>query len=668
MYLKNRPSFTGGYVAADNEAPKPVKTVQSTQPTSPSYTPMEESAPGGQFLKEAGKVFLRSGQAGADILSRVTGVKQAGASADGTTGIGRYATEAPKTAGGYAGLVAGNVLETLVSPGTKLGRTLATKTLTKGLAQEGLEFTAKEGAKGLARFTPKLGGVATEFASDVIQGGAQTGEVNKNVVSSAALSSLPALGGKIPRGAFATIQTLKGAKEISEGDTAMGGLDIALGLTSAPGVKRAKGLLLEQPIRTYFPPNVEKEIATVTNKLEEIVPLGVSRKISVAGQKAELKGAVKTNPIKTVVENGVQISTDANGKFDTTDAVKAFDNRINTADDLLEEVLKQNPQKRNSLEALKTAALRRIDESPVFGLETEKDAAKREIATIIDREARKSGNLVDDLTVQKIKRGLGQIGYDQARPVKNKEAIRMTQNLFKETLENNNKDVADVAKINQAMGEMLEAKRVLEEIQGKLPRGGGKLTKQLNQIIGTVVGNRFGVLGSIAGGKIAEKLGDLASDPYLITDLERRGIDVSKYLSPQEKSVREAAEGLMSSKFRAPVPQLPAPKPANVKTGLQAPITPQVIPLGSGIKDRSGIVPQEEAIKSYREAGYQGPLTREDATKLFKERNKRMGLDPRTVLGSDEYFLGEFPEHPSLEEVASSLSGGAFKRLNTLKK
>lgn len=610
MYLKNRPNFTGGYVQPFSASP----TTSAGSVATPSQKPApREDLFGEQFSKEFVKVFVRTGQAGADLLSKVTGITPVEQRGSGKldTEFREWANAPATSASGVAGAVGGNIVSALLSPSTALGRGLATTALTKGVARKSAEFTAKEGAKGFAKVIPRLGGVASEFVSDIVQGGAQAGEINKSVVGSAALSSLPAIGGKLPRGAFATIQTLKGAKEIAEGDTAMGTFDVAMGLTAIPGVKRAKGALLEEPLRTYFPPNVEKEIAKVTQNLEEIIPLGIGKKISVAGQKAELKGAQKINPVKTIVENGVRISTKADGTFDTTDAIKAFENRINTADDLLEDVLKQNPQKRNSLQALKTAALRRVDESPVFGLEDEKDAAKRELSTILDKEIAKRGDLVDDLSVQQIKRGLGQIGYDQARPVKNKEAIRMTQNLFKETLEENNKDVADVAKINQAMAEMLEARRVLTDLSGRLPRGGGRLTKQLNQIIGTVVGNRFGVVGSIAGGKIAKKLGDLASDPYLITDLERRGVDVSKYISTQEKAVRESAESLMSSRFRKPLPQLPEPKPANKATGLEAPVTPQVIPLGPRSVE-SKVMSQEEAISRLREGGWQGPLSQED--------------------------------------------------------
>jgi hypothetical protein len=676
MYLKNRPSFTGGYVATDFE---PARTVQSPRSVAPSIASSgQENSPivGNSFVNEAGKAILRTGQAGADILSKITGIKQAGEQGN----FRGFINEAPKDTAGVAGLVAGNVLENLVSPGSSMGRGLATKALTRGIAEKGLEFTAKEGAKGFARVLPKFGGVANEFVTNTIQGGAQSGEIDRNVLSSAALSSLPMLGGKLPRGAFATIQTLKGAKEIYEGDTAMGGFDVATGLLSAKGVTKPKGLLLEQPMRSYFPVNVEKAINKVTKDVEEIIPLGIGRKIAAAQQAADLKGRVKANPIRTIVQNGVPIETNKDGGFSSTAAREAMQSRINTADELLEDVLAENPQKRNSLEALKTAALTRIENSPVFGLVDEQDAAKLEVSRLLDKEIAKYGDMVDDATLQRIKRGLNSIGYDQSRPVKNKEAIRMTSNLFKTTIEDNNKGVANVEAINQSIEELLEADRVLKEMEGRLPRGGGRLTKQLNQVIGSVVGAPFGPMGSIVSGNIAQKLGDLQNDPFLRSSLERQGVDLSKYLSPQEARVRSAAEELMSAKFRKPaVPRLPAG--SGVTEGNT--IIPQT-------RDTSGVVSQEEAVRNLRNQGYSGPLTQAElsAAQDFQKSQQRGVLrlpegSGRTEGGSITPIVADSSgimsqeqaiknlraqgyQGPLTMEELTGLQGSTFKRIHSM--
>jgi len=608
MYLKNRPTLSGGYT--EQYAQKPVVSISSTLSTPTETGPIV----GNSFLNEAGKAILRTGLAGSDILTKITGMQTPGDKEGQEDSFRQFVNEPPKDSAGVAGLVTGNVLENLISPGSALGRGAATRALTRGLTEKGLEFTAKEGAQGLSRILPKVGAVANEFAQNTIQGGAQSGEVNSSVLASSALSSLPMLGGKLPRGAFATIQTLKGAKEMYEGDTAMGGFDIATGLLSTRGITKPKGLLLEAPIKSYFPVDVEKAINKVTKDVEEIIPLGIGRNIAAAQQAADLKGQVKANPIRTIVQNGVPIETNKDGGFSTTAAREAMRSRINTADELLEDVLAENPQKRNSLEALKTAALTRIENSPVFGLVDEQDAAKLEVSRLLDKEIAKYGDMVDDATLQRIKRGLNSIGYDQSRPVKNKEAIRMTSNLFKTTIEDNNKGVANVEAINQSIGELLDADRILIEMEGRLPRGGGRLTKQLNQVIGSVVGAPFGPMGSIVSGKIAQKLGDLQNDPFLRSSLERQGVDLSKYLSPQEARVRSAAEDLMSAKFRkSVVPRLPAG--SGVTEGNT--IIPQT-------RDTSGVVSQEEAVKNLRAQGYQGPLTQEELTGLQGSTFKRI--------------------------------------------
>ena len=674
MYLKNRPTLSGGYT--EQYAQKPVVSISSTLSTPTETGPIV----GNSFLNEAGKAILRTGLAGSDILTKITGMQTPGDKEGQEDSFRQFVNEPPKDSAGVAGLVTGNVLENLISPGSALGRGAATRALTRGLTEKGLEFTAKEGAQGLSRILPKVGAVANEFAQNTIQGGAQSGEVNSSVLASSALSSLPMLGGKLPRGAFATIQTLKGAKEMYEGDTAMGGFDIATGLLSTRGITKPKGLLLEAPIKSYFPVDVEKAINKVTKDVEEIIPLGIGRNIAAAQQAADLKGQVKANPIRTIVQNGVPIETNKDGGFSTTAAREAMQSRINTADELLEDVLAENPQKRNSLEALKTAALTRIENSPVFGLVDEQDAAKLEVSRLLDKEIAKAGDMVDDATIQRIKRGLNSIGYDQSRPVKNKEAIRMTSNLFKTTIEDNNKGVANVEAINQSIGELLDADRILIEMEGRLPRGGGRLTKQLNQVIGSVVGAPFGPMGSIVSGKIAQKLGDLQNDPFLRSSLERQGVDLSKYLSPQEARVRSAAEDLMSAKFRkSVVPRLPAG--SGVTEGNT--IIPQT-------RDTSGVVSQEEAVRNLRNQGYSGPLTQAElsAAQDFQKSQQRGVLrlpegSGRTEGGSITPIVADSSgimsqeqaiknlraqgyQGPLTMEELTGLQGSTFKRIHSM--
>lgn len=452
---------------------------------------------------------------------------------------------------------------------------------------------AARAMSGVPQVARLAGAALTEALPQTLLGASQEGGITKNAMISGILSGAGAVAGKIPNALLSIGQLGSGIGQLYEGDVAGGAMNIAFGALGARNVVKTPGLLLNREVMPSM--KLDKAISIY----DEI--FGVSKRISKRQQRSELSGRETKTPGQIAMEHGVILESDGNNALKTTAARKDVQEKINSWDDLLEQAL-DDQYKANNLTELRDSLVSRIRSGNLMKnlSATDREAAIRSVNKSFKAEIKQNGNLVSDKQLNQIKRGLYNSSYNEGMPRSGSEALRISAGEMRQKIESNNPDVA-VRQINEIMGELLSLDMALKDKHGSVIRG-GLLGKRLNQVIGAIAGGNLGPFGSLIGSEVGAGLTDYALDPYRKTIAVQRGLDLSGFVSPQERMRGEVGQQLYqrfedSMMSRNQPKQLPAGTTIYGEPAPYAP-TPQMS--------------QEEIVAELRRRGYQGTLTQQD--------------------------------------------------------
>ena len=487
---------------------------------------------------------------------------------------------APQSTGETVGFIGGKIAQAL-TPGA------AGLTATRAASSLPLASTAVRSAAGFA----------TEAAPQLLLASGQEGGVTKNALISGLLSGVGGVGGKLPNAAIGLGQVGYGAKQLAEGDISGGAMNIGFGALGLRGAAKTKGMLVNKQV---VPPSQQKAIKQATETIDTI--LGAQPKEAKIAQRKALSGQTSKTPGQIATDHGVfGLDTDANGRLNTTAAREDIQSKVNSWDDLLENSLDDQYQ-RNSLTKERDSIIQTIRAGKVSGIKSASDrkAAIADIQQFFADEIEDAGELVTDRKLNTVKRGLNS-AYKGGEPRLGYEAQRAARSHIQKTIEDQVKDV-NVNGINKMMGELLDLDRALKAKQGMAVQG-GRLTKKLNGIVGSVVGAPFGPFGSLAGAQLGEAVTDYAVDPYRRAMAAKAGLDLSGFIQPGQALRNETSQAL-ADRTRANLTGEGKPKMLPAPSAIYAPAQSSTGPKMMSQRDAAeslrstGTLPSEEEIRA----------------------------------------------------------------------
>jgi len=462
-------------------------------------------------------------------------------------------------------------------------------------------------------------GFAAEAAPQVLLGAAQEGSLTQNALVSGLLSGVGGVGGKLPNAAIGLGQVGYGAKQLAEGDIYGGAMNIGFGALGLKNAAKTKGMLVNKQV---VPPSQQKAIKEATETIDTI--LGAQPKEAKIAQRKALSGQTAKTPGQIATDHGVfGLDTDANGRLNTTAAREDIQTKVNSWDDLLENSLDDQYQ-RNSLTKERDAIIQTIKAGKVSGIKSASDrkAAVADIEQFFADEMEDAGELVTDRKLNVIKRGLNS-AYKGGEPRLGYEAQRAARSHIQKTIENQVDDV-NIRGINKMMGELLDLDRALKAKQGMAVQG-GKLTKKLNGIVGSIVGAPFGPFGSLAGAQLGEAVTDYAIDPYRRSMAAKAGLDLSGFVQPGQ-SLRDETAQALGARTRANLTGEGKPKMLPPPSAIYAPAQTSTGPKLMSQRDArealrsTGTLPSEEEIRTAMSGS---PLKRMELLQRVQSVNER---------------------------------------------
>jgi hypothetical protein len=462
-------------------------------------------------------------------------------------------------------------------------------------------------------------GFAAEAAPQVLLGAAQEGSLTQNALVSGLLSGVGGVGGKLPNAAIGLGQVGYGAKQLAEGDISGGAMNIGFGALGLKNAAKTKGMLVNKQV---VPPSQQKAIKEATETIDTI--LGAQPKEAKIAQRKALSGQTAKTPGQIATDHGVfGLDTDANGRLNTTAAREDIQTKVNSWDDLLENSLDDQYQ-RNSLTKERDAIIQTIKAGKVSGIKSASDrkAAVADIEQFFADEMEDAGELVTDRKLNVIKRGLNS-AYKGGEPRLGYEAQRAARSHIQKTIENQVDDV-NIRGINKMMGELLDLDRALKAKQGMAVQG-GKLTKKLNGIVGSIVGAPFGPFGSLAGAQLGEAVTDYAIDPYRRSMAAKAGLDLSGFVQPGQ-SLRDETAQALGARTRANLTGEGKPKMLPPPSAIYAPAQTSTGPKLMSQRDArealrsTGTLPSEEEIRTAMSGS---PLKRMELLQRVQSVNER---------------------------------------------
>lgn len=433
-----------------------------------------------------------------------------------------------------------------------------------------------------------LAGFATEAAPQLLLNSAREGKVSKEAVVSSALQGAGAIGGKLVNIPLAIGQGAQGVSDIANGDLVGGATNLGFGALGLKQSVKNPGLFVNHEV---LPPSPQKMLNKGIDTYNKV--LGTNKSAAKRLQSLEMSGRTAKSPGQILAEHDIPLESDGNNTFNTTESRKIVREKMNGWDSLLSKAL-QNDMPRISLNEMRTDAIKSIKSSSGMSSLARQEAIQQ-VEKAFSAEIDTHGELVTDRTANDIKRGLYADSYNRGVPVSGQEGLRRASESLKRKIENVNDDV-DVKKINQILGELSQADLVLKEKHGAVVQG-GMLGKKLNAMVGTIIGSHFGPLGAAAGHEGGKIIADYEIDPYRKTMAAQRGINLSKFIRPQDQ-VRSSIESQMQSREQV----------QNGRKLLPAPATP----LGAPAQTPTRQPTQAEIVQNLRQQGYKGPLTKFD--------------------------------------------------------
>lgn len=344
--------------------------------------------------------------------------------------------------------------------------------------------------------------------------------------------------------------------------------------------------------------------------------------------------------------------------IDTYGALKTIGSRVNQMGKIQEGFLKTRPQRDINLLELQKKVLPKLDET--YSNASELFDAAEDVSKFFKEEiTRYGGHLVDGVTANRIKQGMWSLGYNSGKPTSKKTA-RIIGNTIKDHLEDvyKNEAGANIYKdLNKKMGEYLAAKIALGKggLQGKTVRG-GLLGRGINQIVGGVVGSKFGPLGSFVGAAGAGQFTDYLLNPERLTTNAVKLLKKQGKLPSYIKTVDEALDFIIKQQFKSPI-GLPSPSfmygspPAKIKdvSGvIKNPRAPKVLPLES-----NRLLPSPNPQRA-------GPVIIPRPPTVFEPPAQKIGniASPRTVSDRDFYGMEKAGLDDFLKQELEKVSRG----------
>lgn len=269
-----------------------------------------------------------------------------------------------------------------------------------------------------------------------------------------------------------------------------------------------------------------KGIKTIKNADEANKYLNNANLQVFAPTKTQFKKFQGKDTIGTYTEifGGELPSVDKNNRF-TTESVQDFASRVDElykpASEAFSTILRNSPET-VSLSQIEKQALSNLDNTPLTPTAKEQaiNKIKDEFAQA-RQEAKQAGWLYGDdalpvFHADQFKDRFWAATKNFGTPEANTtNAVNLnTGHAFKSAIENAVEDIG-VREFNQKLSDLIVLRNFVQDLTGKQAATGGKMTKLMTRLAGTMVGASGGPLGSIAGGLTGDALARILIDPKL---------------------------------------------------------------------------------------------------------------------------------------------------------
>ena len=325
----------------------------------------------------------------------------------------------------------------------------------------------------------------------------------ENAVSSGATRAISSLMSTRP-GQFVSQQTQK-----LEADTEktrnikafLGAGSLGLDLTGF-GVGAKAG----QRVAKEVAEQVEKRaVAQIPKKIQKIEKLYEKAADVAPSTKKAFEERFQQPFSKYLAQEQIPLDVAPGNILDATESLKKVDNILDIEEKNLQNILSTKPGT-NNLNDLAQKVVKQTE-----GLLEEREISKWVNKFLLSRKEK----VLDNTQFNALKRQFNKY-YDGSDVAKN-EAARLIQRVMRQEMLDkfpNDKMLQDTL---ARMSKHLEAREALGKMSGKVIRG-GKLGKQLNQIVGASVFSRIPVLGPILGYELAGRLTDYMLNPRRLTE------------------------------------------------------------------------------------------------------------------------------------------------------
>ena len=526
------------------------------------------------------------------------------------------------------------------------------------------------GVGGVVRNIAKGRPLGENLGRDISQTAKETAGFGHQIGQEGAIAAPLGGAGKIVNAVVGAPQIYQGAKDVYAGtkkqiaagaqandfggaeQAAEGAMSLGLGLIGARGAFKEPTILPN--VRGYkegvtaFGRGVKQKLGATDearlNKAETEFrkTIGQTSKQARNEQKGRLRaaktGVEEKNTPRFLMEEGlVPSEVRENGRmvFNTDEARKTLQERLTKANDIYEAALdRANPHKRHDLEMLKRSAMNSVEANSA----EQKTVAQEKIAKAFDAEIGRHGQVVNDSTLNKIKRGF----YDQGRydtmPDSSK-AYRKAGEFLNHRIQEVNKGELSIEEANKVMGNYLEGDKLLSDIHGTGVKGGA-LGRRLSGIMGGIIGTaQAGPVGGAVGYAVGERVNDAMISPerrlgkYRDTFAGKRASEATmeklKSEPPALEAERNQRKMLLAPPLKVKTPEIKQPTQAEIKERMRQE--------GKMTDAYAKVVNQINPTKKIRS----GDFSAEDVT-LFKAKNGqfyvfRKGYSP-TAISKQEAF------------------------------
>lgn len=205
--------------------------------------------------------------------------------------------------------------------------------------------------------------------------------------------------------------------------------------------------------------------------------------------------------------------------YKTMEAVDQLQPKIEAVEKIKKDVLATKPEAQFDLGLVKDDIIQGIDKNL---LEADKIRIGALIDNIFEAEMEARGRFVSGDVLDSIKKGLqkrGNYAQETLSEVGSTQAFRDAASLVRKTLEKGYDDLADLKLINYVESQYINAIDILTNLDSR-PVAGGKLSRDLAGIVGTIIGagSKVPIVGPFVGKEFAEAARDYAINPQRITE------------------------------------------------------------------------------------------------------------------------------------------------------